>query len=340
MLVVHHVGVVAHAADQGVCTLATIQHVVAFLALHAVGGGVAHQVVVPGRADEVFNANEHIVLRIAAAPLAAAEVHADRAAGAGVAGGDNAAAAVQGVGTRAARQQVVAGLAAQAVGLGVSRELVVQRRALQVLNAAVAVTRRLGGVAAAVGQAGHDGRLRPQVAGGVLTAAALQSVGTQAALQGVVAHAAIKQVGTAVAHQGVGVLRTAQAFHTQVLVACGVAAVLAGLLQTGRDSPIGAGVAGCIKAVATVQGVRACTALQHVVAFGADQAIGVDIAGQLVCPQAAAHVLDAVKGVALGIAAAAAARGQVHDDGLAGGSVAGGIAAIAPHQTIGALTTL
>ena len=126
---VHRVG--AGAADEQVVAFAALQQVVALVTGEVVRAVVATQDVVEVRAVEVFDGDEDIPQRVAAGSRRVAQVQRDGAAGCDVAGGVDARATVELVGTRAADQDVGIGAASELVVAGFAVEQVEARAAVQ-----------------------------------------------------------------------------------------------------------------------------------------------------------------------------------------------------------------
>ena len=346
--------VAAGAAGQQVVARAAIQHVVAgpaaervlaFGTQQPVGTGVAGQGVVAQAAGQVLDGHEHIARRIAPRHRASGQVDLHAACRVAVVGHVGAVATVQRVGAAAAEQHVGAATPDEQVVAGVARQLVGVARALQVLDVHQRVAFGIAPHARARGQVHLHGLVRARIGRQVGAVAAVelvlpgathQGVAAGAAEEPVIARARHQHVGVGVARQGVVVLRAFQVLDAVVAVAQRVAGVAGRGLEAGLHALGGFQIAGGVGAFTAHQAVGAFVALQPVVARAPRQQVGAGVARQFIGEAAARQVLDVLQAVPLGVAAAALAGGEAHDDPGPRARVGGGVGALAAPQFVGA----
>ena len=147
------------------------------------------------------------------------------------------------VGTRAAVQAVVGGVAHQRVGVGAAH---------QVFNTDVAVACGFAGVGAEQVQARREACCGTGVADGVDAAAADQLVRTCAAFEDVVARAAVNEVVARIARQSVVVGRADEVFYRDEAVAQSVAGIRRSRQKVDSDARQSAHVARGVYARAAI----------------------------------------------------------------------------------------
>ena len=175
-----------------------------------------------------------------------------------------------------------------------------------------------------------------RVTRGVAAGAAVERVGAGTADQRVVTAAALQQVGVRVANQRVVERRAFEVLDAVVAVAGSVAGVVGRRGQTRGQPDQRVSVAGGIDAGATDQRVGAGAAVQPVVAGTAVEAVVAGVAGQVVVEARADQAFDRQQQVAIGVTAGRGAGIQIDLYRSARVGVAGGVAAGAADQRVGA----
>ena len=185
------------AANESVSAPATIQKVVV---------AVACQQVSLARAGDIANADEHIILGVAAKRRAGGKVDCHRA-GSAVVGRVDTASTHEGVGAGSARQCVRACATIEQIVQAVADQPIIARGAVHILDIGEGVA--LGVAPGCRARAEVDGnRRRSRIVDRVGTGAAVDAVGGCPTGEHVVTVAAVERVGAAAARYGVGVAAT------------------------------------------------------------------------------------------------------------------------------------
>ena len=280
---------------------------------------------------------QRVAFGIAAHARQAGEVDGDARAGGSVSSGvaeHAVAAADEGVGTAAAFQNVVAAAAVQTVGAGVTAQHVGTRTALHAFDAGEGVAQRISAAGGARGQVHVHGRGAARVAGHVRALTAAQVVATGAAFEHVISRTTFEHVGVGVTDQAVVEGTAGEVFDANQHVAFGMAAAGAVADEADRHTGVAVDVACGVQARAADEGVGTGAAFERVVAAAAVQAVGSGITDEVVGQGRADQVFDGEKAVAFGVAAAAAACGQVHVHSVCRGGIGCGVHAAATDQGV------
>ncbi len=320
----------------------------------------AGELVGVGRSEDALDADQDVAVRLAARAGAepGRERDRDRRGRRAVVGRVEAGAAVEPVGSAAARQSVVAAAALQRVGLDVPAQDVVLAGADHHLDAGhrIGVGAVDGGEAREVdgervARAGIVDRVDAEPARDlvvvrtadqrVVARAAVEGIGARARLDAVRAVAAFEHVGGHVADEDVAVLRADHPLDAGEGVALRVAAGRVAGAEVHGDAGRRAVVVDGVEPVAALDVVAARAAAQRVVAEPAVELVGAaaardDVgavaafervgggrAGQRIVEGGRDDPLDAVEGVADGVPAARGSGREVDRDGGRAGVVDG-----------------
>ena len=349
--------VVAKTADQHIGAAAPFEQVIAITTVEPVDAGTASEGIGQGRAGQVFDVDVTVTFGTAASADARSQAGDDAGTGRGVSDRVDARTAGQCVFAVAAIERVVAGSAVETVVAGVAGEGVIAIAAEKVFDAGVAVDLCRADATDIGPQAGCDRSGCTGITGRVIAVATQQIIVASAALEDVVAAATFEPVVSGVANEGVIEGAAEQVFDTSDDIAFGITATAGGalseIIEDHVDRHRAAGIAGGVSPGTTINRIGAATAgeqvvttaafepvvagaaIEAVVAGIAAQDIDTGAAEQDIVKGSAGDAFDAVVGIALGLAADAAACCQVDIDQLAAGAVIGDVETIAADQHIG-----
>ena len=363
--------VIVPATHQRVDTCAAHQRVVTRTAVQPVVAVIPGEAVSMIRADEVFDAAQHIARRVATGAAARGQIHIHARVRARVAGRIRTGTTVQGIGPCAADERIVSATALQPVVAVIPGEAVGMIRADEVFNTAQHIARRVATAAGTVTQVYIHARVRARVTGRIRARVATQRIGPCAAGERIVTHAAhqricirtageavisivadervvacaagervvpvtaLQRIGRTLPGEAVGMIRTDKVFDAAQHIARRVATRGDAGAQLHIHARVRARVTGRIGARAAVQGIGPRAAAQDVIVRAALQYVGRGIAGEGVGMIRADEIFDAAQHIARRVATRGDAGAQVHVHAHVGARVGGGIRASAAVQGIG-----
>ena len=333
-------GIHACAAIERIGTAETFDHVISIAAADNVDIAIAGQRVIEGRADDIFDAEQRVALRIAAGVDIGGQIDGHSAGRGGIVNRVVACTTIQNIGTAETDQHVVADTAGNAVGIGIAGDAVIEAGADDVLDRDQGIALRVTARVDARCQIDRHTRSRGCVGNRIDARATIQRIGAAEADQRIVACTAGQHVHAGITRQRIRIGRAGDVLESCENIAIGIAA---GRLGTGHRQVDGHArgrirVGDRVDADAAIERIGTAEAFDHVIARTAGNDVGGRAAGQHVGIGGACQVLDGNERVARAIATGCGACVEVCGHARGRKLVIDGIHAGTTVETVGACT--